>query len=400
MRLRFRSKVIGLSHKDRGAILPAGRKPAGAYWFESASGHFITSSYYMKELPAWVREFNGRQRAASFVGQKWSRLLDASAYHWPDVAAGEGSLTGEKTPTFDHTIHPSPVEGFETIIPTPFGNQLLTEFALAALEGEQLGAGPQPDLLCISYSSVDVAGHRFGPYSQEVQDITLRLDRQLAELFAQLDKKVGLQHVAIVLTADHGVAPTPEFAAAQGFDGQRVEEAPLMRELQARLNERFGEAKFLLAPRTLDELYFDHEILRQRQVAAEDLAGVIREWALSTGKFQAAFSRGQLLDGRAPGLLGQRVLAGYHAERSGDMMLIYKPYHIPTGAKSGTTHGSPYAFDTRVPVLFYGAGFKRGRYADPFAITDVVPTLCAALRLSEPPGSVGRPLVKILADSK
>lgn len=399
MRLRYHSKVIGISHKDRGAILPAGKKPAGAYWFDSASGNFITSTYYLPELPAWVREFNDRKRPAAFVGQTWKRLLDPKLYQWPDEAVGEGTMPGEKTKSFDHVIAPSPTEGFETIIPTPFGNQLLAEFALAAIEGEKLGAGSQPDLLCISFSSVDAAGHRFGPYSQEIQDMVLRLDRELNDLFTLLDKKLGLANVAIVLTADHGVAPTPEFAAEQGLDGQRTDSIALMGDLLAKLGERFGPGKYLLTPRIVDgNLYFNHDTLREKQISAEEVAGFIREWALATGKYQAAYSRGQLLDGRTPGKLGERIFNGFNAERSGDVVLVLKPFTLPAGGKSGTTHGSPFSYDTHIPVLFYGAGFKAGRYADEFSITDIAPMLCAALRVNEPAGSIGKPLVKALAD--
>ncbi len=400
MRLRFHSRIVGVSLKDRGAILPAGKKPAGAYWFDSTSGNFITSTYYMPQLPAWVRVFNERKRPADFIGQTWKRLLGPEAYQWPDQAVGEGVMPREKTPTFDHTVYPSPTEGFETLVPTPFGNQLLAEFAVAALDGEQLGTGPQPDLLCVSFSSIDAAGHRFGPYSQEVQDMTLRLDRELTQFFAVLDQKIGLKHVAIVLTADHGVAPTPEFAAEQGLPGQRVEIVPVMADLYTKLAERFGPGSLLLTPRPIDgNLYLDRDALRARQLDPEIVAAFIREWALSTGTFQAAFTRSQLLDGRAPGVIGQRVLNGYNPERSGDVVLVLKPYSMIHPGKGGTTHGSPYAYDTHVPVLFYGSAFKPGRYADEFYITDIVPTLCAALHLNEPPGCIGKPCVKVLREA-
>ncbi len=398
LRLRYQSKVVGISHKDRGAILPAGKKPTGAYWFDSASGCFITSTYYMKELPAWVTAFNERKLPASYVGQTWKRLLDPKAYAWPDDAPGEGTLSGEKAPVFDHTINPS-AGGFENIVPTPFGNQLLAAFALAAIEGEHLGTGPQPDMLTISFSSIDAAGHRFGPYSQEVQDMTLRLDRELDSLFSQLDKKFGLANVTIMLTADHGVMPTPEFAAEQGLDAQRVDTVPLVAELMDKLNERFGPGRYLLTPRIVDgNLYFNHDVLREKQLSPEDVAGFIREWAISTGKFHAAYSRAQLLDGRAPGPFGQRAFLGFNAERSGDVLLMFKPFAISSGGKSGTTHGAAFSYDTHIPVMFFGAGFKPGRYADEFNITDIAPTLCAALRMNEPAGSIGKPLVKILAD--
>ncbi|MEO6788223.1 MAG: alkaline phosphatase family protein, partial [Chthoniobacteraceae bacterium] len=399
LRLRYHSKVVGISHKDRGAILPAGRKPTGAYWFDSASGNFMTSTYYMKELPAWVQEFNARKRPAAFIGQVWKRLLDPKLYEWPDDAAGEGTMPGEKKPTFDHTVRPSPTEGFETIVPTPFGNQLLAEFALAAIAGEHLGTGPQPDLLCVSFSSIDAAGHRFGPYSQEVQDMTLRLDRELQGLFEQLDKKFGMSNVMILLTADHGVAPTPEFAVEQGLDGQRNDTIALMGDLLAKLSGRFGDGRYLLTPRIVDgNIYFNHETLREKHLDPETVAGFIREWALSTGKFQAAYSRGQLLDGRAPGALGRQILNGYNAERSGDVVLVQKPFHISSGGKTGTTHGSPFSYDTHIPVLFYGSGFKPGRYADEFYITDIAPTLCAALHMNESAGNIGKPFVKLLTD--
>jgi Type I phosphodiesterase / nucleotide pyrophosphatase len=398
LRLRFQSKVVGVSLKDRGAILPAGRKPAGAYWFDSETGHFVTSTYYMAELPAWVRAFNDRKRPAAFVGQTWKRLLDPKFYTWPDEAVGEGNMPGEKTPAFDHTILPSPTEGFETIVPTPFGNQLLAEFAIAALEGEQLGTGGKPDLLTISFSSIDAAGHRFGPYSQEIQDMMLRLDRELAALFTALDGKVGLANVMTVLTADHGVAPTPEFAASQGLDGRRGDLITLMGDLVSKLGERFGDGRLLLTPRLIDgNLYFNHDTLREKKLAAEEVATFIRDWALDSGNFQASYTRSQLLEGRAPGALGQRVLNGFHPERSGDVVLITKPFVLPFIGKTGTTHGSPYSYDTHVPVLFHGAAFKPGRYADAFNITDIAPTLCAALGMTEPPASIGKPLTRILA---
>lgn len=400
LRLRFQSKVVGVSLKDRGAILPAGRRPAGAYWFDSATGNFVTSTYYRTDLPAWVRDFNERKRPAEFVGKTWTRLLAPAAYPWQDEALGEGNMPGEKAPVFDHVVNPSPTEGFETIVPTPFGDQLLTEFALAALAGENLGTGAAPDMLCISFSSLDAAGHRFGPYSQEVQDMVLRLDRDLATLFGQIDARIGLANVAIVLTADHGVAPTPEFAAEQGFDAERFDGISIAGDLLSKLIARFGEGKLLLTPRIIDgTLHFNHEVLREKHIAAADLAGFIRDWALDTGKFQAAFTREQLLDGRAPGALGQRVLNGFHPERSGDIVLVPKPFIVPYPTKTGTTHGSPWSYDTHVPVLFHGAPFKPGRYADAFNITDIAPTLCAALGINEPAGSIGKPMTGILNPS-
>lgn len=399
MRLRHHSKVVGISIKDRGAILPAGKQPTGAYWFDSASGNFITSTYYKPELPAWAAEFNGKKQAASYIGQKWTRLLPEDKYDWPDQAAGEATLPGEKTSTFDHTVYESPTDGLENVVITPFGNTLLVDFALAAVDGEKLGGGSQPDVLSISFSSTDLCGHRFGPYSQEMQDMVLRLDRELARLFAELDKRVGLKNVAVMLTADHGVAPTADFAAARGLDGRRVDMTPQLNELNTQLAARFGEGKFFLTQRPVDnQFYFDYPALRERQLDPEQVANFVRDWAYATGEYQAAYTRTQLLEGRVTGLLGQRIVKGWHAERSGDLVLVPKPYHLPNSYKNGTTHGSPYSYDTHIPILFYGAPFKPGRYADEFYITDIAPTLSAALHTTVPTGSIGRPCVKILAE--
>ncbi len=405
LRLHFQSKVVGISMKDRGAILPAGKKPAGAYWFESASGNFVTSSYYKPELPGWVEAFNQRKRASEFIGAKWERLLDPKLYTGEDAAAGEGTLSGEKTSTFPHAIISRMGEGFESIMPTPFGNQLLLEFAKAAIDGENLGQGTQPDLLCVSFSSIDYCGHRFGPYSHEIQDITLRMDRQLADLLGYLDKKFGLANIALVLTADHGVAPTPEYAAAQGLDAERVDADALLIGLRAKLTERFGPGKFILNPRLSDGmLYLDHAVLKEHGITAESVTDYIREWAFETGKFQACYSRAQLLEGKAPGVVGQRIIKGYNSERGADAVLIFKPFYIPERSlvgldilPAGTNHGSPYSYDTHVPVLFYGAAFNQGRYADEFCISDIVPTLCAALKMDVPSGCAGKPFSKVLA---
>ncbi len=400
LRLRFHGKVVAMSMKDRGAVLPAGKKPTGAFWFDAASGKFVTSSYYMKELPEWVRRFNDRGLPAQFHGRVWDRLLPEQAYDYPDVARGEDMLTGETNAVFPHKIVPAKNRSLDSILPTPFGNQVLLELAEAAMEGEKLGQGPGPDLLSVSFSSVDAGGHKFGPYSQEVQDIVLRLDGQLEALFKLVDKKVGLSRVIIVLTADHGVAPNPEFAQDQGMDGLRLSESNLLADLKVKLNakfsDRFGAGDYLLTNKFFEgNLFLNREALGKSGIAPAEVSACIRDWALGTGKFAAAFSREELLEGRAPGELGRLVFNAYNPERSADMILIQKPYSI-YGGKSGTTHGTPYAYDTHVPVLLFGAPFRPGRYAGEFYVKDIVPTLCAALGMNEPAGCMGKPFVRIL----
>ncbi len=399
-RLRFGGRVVGISMKDRGAILPAGRRPSGAYWFESASGAFVTSSYYLADLPEWVRAFNARELPAGYSAKKWARLLPMDSYQWPDDQVGEGVLAGETKPVFEHALRCGEGEGYEAILPTPFGNELLVEFAKAALSGESLGKGSKPDLLCVSFSSLDYCGHRFGPYSQEVQDTVLRLDRQLEQFLNYLDEHVGRGRFIVALSADHGVAPTPEFAHAQGLAGGRFDPVELVGELSSKLSEQFGEGRILLTPRLVEgNLFLNHDLLREKRIAISEVVSFVREWALETGWFQACYSRDQILEGRVPGEIGARVLNGYNAERSGDLVLVSKPFALSGGQTSGTTHGSFYSYDAHVPILLYGPGFQSGRVVDPCRITDLVPTLCSALRMEVPPGCTGRPVAGALAVS-
>lgn len=395
LRLRFQSKVVGISIKDRGAILPAGKKPAGAYWFHAKNGKFVTSSYYRENLPSWVQEFNNRKRPADFMGKTWERLLDEKHYLNPDNAAWEDNLASEKKPVFPHKIATSK-DGFDNVLPTPFANQLLEEFAEAALEGENLGQGNKPDLFCVSFSSLDSVGHKFGPYSQEVQDTVLRLDRQLAQFFSVLDHKIGLTNLLMFLTSDHGVAPIPEFAKAEGLDGHRLNETEFLNDLKEHLQDEFGPGKYFISTKLFSgHLFLNHATLKKKRLKVDDVTSAVREFALASGKFQACFTREQLLNGQAPGPLGNWVLNGYNAERGGDLILLAKPYWVP-GTGKGTTHGSSYSYDRHMPVMFYGSGFKPGSYATEFSITDIVPTLSVLLRMTEPAGCIGKPCAQIL----
>lgn len=398
MRLAFNSKVISVSMKDRGAIMPAGKKPKGAFWFESKSGNFITSTYYMTNLPQWVSDFNERKIAATYIGKSWERVHEANEYLFTDRGAGEGKLHGETNSLFNHTVNTS-TNGYDVVYDSPFSDELLTQFAITAIDAEELGQGSQPDLLCVSYSAMDSIGHTFGPYSHEVQDETFRVDRQLEILFRHIDEKIGLANVFIVLTGDHGVAPTPEFAKEMGLDAPRWDADKFMTNLQTRLEQQFGAGKYFATKKIpYGDIFLNHDALREKQLTPAIIAPVIREFALSTGLFMNCYTRDQLLEGRAPGKIGEYYANGYNPERGADLLLVPKPFSLAGTNKSGTTHGTVYAYDARVPILFFGRAFKAGRYSDEFYITDIAATLCAALHIEEPPASIGKPCLRILAD--
>jgi hypothetical protein len=219
----------------------------------------------------------------------------------------------------------------------------------------------------------------------------------LNEFFNYLDNRIGLAHVQIVLTSDHGVAPLPEFAREQGLDAKRVDEGKLMEDLKKKLSTRFGSSKLLLSSSFhYGNLYYDPDALRRLRITPDRLSDFIREWAYSTGDFQAVFTRQQLLDGTADGFIGSMVARGYNAERSGDIVLVMKPFMISSTGTTGTTHGSPYSYDAHVPVIFFGSAFRPGRYANEFHITDIVSMLSAALRLQTPSGNIGKPVLEAL----
>jgi predicted AlkP superfamily pyrophosphatase or phosphodiesterase len=398
MRLHFNSKVISVSMKDRGAILPAGKKPHGAFWFESKSGNFITSTYYMTNLPQWVVDFNERKIPPTYIGKTWERLHEPNEYLFADNAPGEGKLKGATNSMFNHTISTS-TNGFDVVYDSPFSDELLTHFAIAAIDSEQLGQDSQPDMLCVSYSAMDAIGHTFGPYSHEVQDETFRIDRQLEILFRHIEEKVGLANTYIVLTSDHGVAPTPEFANHMGLDAPRWNAGTFMTNLQTRLEQQFGAGKYFATKKiSYGDIFLNHDTLREKQLTLATIAPVIREFALNTGLFLNCYTRDQLLEGRAPGKIGEYYINGYNPERGADLMLVPKPFSLAGTNTTGTTHGTVYAYDARIPILFFGRAFKAGRYSDEFYITDIAATLCAALRIEEPPASIGKPCLRILAD--
>ena len=416
------ARVIGISVKDRSAILPAGRHANAAYWFSWTSGTMVSSTYYFPQLPAWVTAFNNAKPADKYFGTKWERLLPESEYtkrvgadnpSWENVPS-----TWNDTNSFPHTItggSKTPDRNFYTALDySPFTNDILVSFAQQAIVNEQLGQDDDTDVLTVSFSANDYVGHRFGPYSQEVMDVTLRTDKTIATLLDFVDARVGLANTLIALTADHGVSPIPEQAAALGLGGGRVPFASVMGKIQAAISARYNpqgktpdpSADYLLR---LNEgattrewfinnnIYFNYDALRRDGVNIEEFSQVVVAAALSVPGIARAFSRLQLLRGATSVTdpIERRALHGFYPSRSGDVVMVAEPYKYIAETITAT-HGSPYSYDTHVPTIIMGAGVAPGRYLEPASPADIAPTLSALLRITAPTNSTGRVLIEAL----
>jgi len=383
MTTQGRSKVIALALKDRGAILPGGHRANAAYWYDGATGHWATSSYYMAQLPAWVQAFNAQEKAVAYQKQTWARLLPAANYtaSSADSVAWEGSLWPGIPPTLPVDLSKYPKKDLELLRTTPFGNTLTTDFALAALENEKLGQGTETDFLCISYSSTDYVGHRFGPESVEVEDTYLRLDADIARLLADLKKRFG-SNVVVFLTADHGANWAPGHLTTEDMPGGVVEEKGVVALADSLLGRQPGQPSHIRAA-----------LNQQLYLAKPEEAGLL----LAHRALFARFGIKEVVAGaELPALAANPLLLpyarGHYALRSGHVYFLFNPGYTEGGYAKGTTHGQPYAYDTHVPLLFYGMGISQGEDTTRADICDIAPTLANLLRISAPGAGEGRVL--------
>jgi hypothetical protein len=388
-----KSKVVTVSQKDRSAIMLGGHLADAAYWMEDTL--FVTSTYYRADLPEWARDFNAGGKISSYFRRSWERLLPAPAYEMvgPDDVAAEGDEAGAGR-TFPHRI--GDLDAFDD---SPFGNEVLVDFASRAVLEEGLGRDTVPDLLGISFSANDRVGHTYGPDSHEVMDVTIRLDRSLAKLFAFLDRTVGLGNVLMVLTADHGVAPLPEVFARlhPGASARRFNPAVVDTVVNAALQARYGRAP---APGWIvyhdqPQLYLNLAALRARKVAVEEAERVAQAALLSIPGLHEALTSTELASARSQGSRSAEALS-FHPGRSGNLYYQMSPYILVDDELTGTGHGTPWAYDQQVPVLWFGTRIVPGIRRTPAAVADIAPTLSALLGLTAPGGSQGRVLAEAL----
>ena len=372
-------RVVGISLKDRAAILPVGRGADAAYWFDTKTGSFVSSSYYMNDVPEWVQTFNGRRPADSLAGQPW-------------LALSVG------TPVFKQLPKEIDSKLYEAVYGSPFGNQMLLEFTSTAIAEERLGQRGVADLLSVSFSSNDSVGHTYGPDSPQVRDIAIRTDRAIGQLLDRVDKLVGLQHTIVALTADHGVAPLPESLTERSLPGGRMTNQELFGAIEQALTRRFGEGRWLMATAGSSP-YLNYLLIEQKQLDATEVRRIAAAAAMGVPHVARVYTRDQLLRGEvANDLIGSRVLRGFNAQRSGDLEIILEPYWMRQ--TTGTTHGSPYNYDAHIPLILMGRGVKPGRYVGRVALNDLAPTLATLIDVDAPAGSTGRVLTEALDSTR
>lgn len=395
----FQGKVVGVSLKDRASILPAGHTPNGAYWFDDSTGDFITSTWYMNDLPQWVKNFNSQNLPDQLVANGWNTLLPINQYteSAPDNSPWEGLLGSSATPVFPYN---NLAEDYkikkDNIRYTPFGNTLTLKLAEASVEGENLGADDVTDILAINLASTDYAGHKFGPNSIEVEDVYLRLDQDLAKFFKYLDGKVGKNQYTVFVSADHGGAHSVGFLKEHkintGFFGEGME-----KDLNEKLNAKFGVDKLINGVDNY-QIYFDRKLITDNKLELED----IKEFAIHELEKDPtvlyAVSTTEVQEATIPEPIKQRIINGINRQRSGDIQLISHDSMLPPYSKTGTTHSVWNSYDAHIPLIFMGWGIKHGESNKQYHMTDIAPTVSALLHIQFPSGNVGNPITEVLGN--
>jgi predicted AlkP superfamily pyrophosphatase or phosphodiesterase len=386
------SKVVTVSGKDRGAILLGG-KTGTAYMYMEESGNFASSTFYMKEHPQWVQQYQAGKPQERYYGQKWKPLLPDAAY------AGD---VGE-APDFQLASDSGKADAgyYKKLRESPFLDELTMEFAQAAIDGEKLGKNPAgvPDLLGVSFSAHDLANHGYGPESRISHDHLLRLDRMLANFFSYIDKRIGMDNVLVVLTADHGFPNTPEFSSGvQKTGAQRVDSKKLVEDLNAHLSAKFGLTKGLMAY-SVPNLHLDYAQIEAKGLKREDVENAAARFILSQNGVAEVFTRTQMESGSVGGTrIATLMRRAWNRQISGDLVVVLKPHWIYGFANGkGTTHGAPYAYDTNVPLIVMGKPWvKPGHYGQYAEVVDIAPTLAHVLNVRPPAGAEGRVLTEAL----
>jgi predicted AlkP superfamily pyrophosphatase or phosphodiesterase len=395
------SRVVSVSLKDRAAVLMGGRRADAAYWYESREGRFITSTYYMKTLPEWLRAWNARRPAEAPRARRWTRLLDDIGLYeklaGPDAEAGEWD--GKDT-VFPHVVRGAPPESayYDDVRRTPYADELTLDVALRGMAAYGLGTRGPTDLLCVGLSATDVIGHTYGPDSQEMMDQMLRLDGVLGRLFDALDARVGAGGWVLALSADHGVMPLVEVARRQGQDARRVSPRVFEDAVRAALAARHPGKEGLVAAFDAPHVYLDLDAVSRQGLRREEVEAVVGEALMSTGLLEGVYTHASFDREPEPGDTAWPFFrAAFYAPRSPHLIARLKPWIYVSDRPGGTGHGTAQEYDRRVPVAFLGSGVRPGRYEGQAGPEEIAPTLAARLDLAYPLQDAQRVLSEALA---
>lgn len=396
----MQSKVIGVSLKDRGSILPAGHLANAAYWFDAATGNWITSTYYMKELPEWLKKFNEKKLAEKYLSNDWTTLIDIKEYteSHADDNKYEEKFAGEAAPVFPHKLPAlkAQTSSFDIIRSTPFGNSLTKDMAVETIQSEKMGKGNFTDFLTISFSSTDYVGHMFGPNSIELEDTYLRLDRDLKELLAFLNTYLGKDNYVIFLTADHAAVHNATYLQDLKMPAGYLDVNAKFNALKAFMIDQYRDDSLLLSF-TNDQVFLNHGLIAQKKLNLTEVRKATADFMLGIKGVADVYTADEIHQISPVDGIPLYLKNGYNAKRSGDVLLVLEPSWVEF-MKTGTTHGSPYMYDRHVPLLWYGWKVKNGDNYKPVSITDIAPTISSMLQIEYPNGCIGNPLTGFLKD--
>ncbi len=393
------SNVYSISIKDRSAVLPGGHLSDGSYWFDYSSGKFITSTFYTKELPPWVQAFNQAHNADTYLAD-WGLLHEPSSYSRSiDNSPYELTIKGAKTPTLPYAFTSFAKGNYSQFTITPFANTLLTDLALELIQQERLGKNEATDMLCVSYSTPDIAGHAFGPYSLEVEDIYARLDLELAKLFNALDKQVGKNNYVIFLTADHAVVPVPQQLKDEKLPGGYFDMSACLTSVNTQLQKKYGT--ILIQSEENQNIYLNYALIDSLKIRKSEVQQEVADILRSFPEVKVAVTGSDLERGIIQDPWMQMILNGYSKERSGDVIFMLKPGYLAISSDKGsehkgTSHGSAFNYDTHVPLLWYGNKMKHQEIFRPIEITDISATLVHLLNLQRNGSMTGKPIIEML----
>lgn len=393
----FESKVIGISLKDRASILPAGHNPTGAFWYDGSTGNFISSTWYMNDLPKWLKDYNARNEPEKFLAKPWTTLYPIETYKQStaDDNKWEGRFKGETASKFPHALAEIYKTNKDIIRTTPFGNTVTLNAAKAAIEGNQLGADAVTDFLTINLASTDYVGHMFGPNSIEIEDVYLRLDKDLSEFLKYLDLKVGKGNYTVFLTADHGAAHAINFMKENKMPADFLELKKVTTSLNKALETAFGVDKLVLSNMNY-QINFNNKLIKEKKLDYDAIKKASLKFLREVPQLQFVIDIENIGAEPIPEPIKQRTINGYNNKRSGTIQIIpYPAWFEGSPGGTGTTHGTWNPHDTHIPLVWYGWGVKPGKTNRETYMTDIAPTVAALLRIQMPNGCIGHAITEI-----